>query len=828
MIRNPRTLLERLVTRPDGTSRFARLNVVLIALIVVIAGLVPAFAADPSADAPATTSSTKPEPAVVTGPTTTTAAASTPSTTAAATATTVPAAAPTTTAPAAPTTTAATEPAVDPDEFDGFGPAATELSAKAAAVPVAANPAWPTDCAVNVSILLDRSGSVGNPRVGGRAAYITGIKNAAKALASDLKGTNVDAKVRIAAFAGKTVTFYPTSGEFGNDFTAAAKAIDGIKYYNGSSRPADYGTIPQWHATNWMSAFNSSPRSSDITVMITDGQPTLWDGATAQNSKTALTHAIYSANVLKQAGSRIVAVQVGQKAPTSGTNLAAVTGSKVSEDYFMTDYAGLTSTLKTIAGRACTKAPAIKVEKTADKSVAKEGDTVTYTFTVTNTGTADLAPVTVTDDKLGSIGTIPSLVAGASQTLTKTYVVPAGSPAVTNVVTACGTAAGVATPTCSTATHTLQVARIAIVKSANKSTAGIGSTVTYSFKVTNTGTVALTPVTVTDDKLGAIGTIATLAVGAETTLTKDYTVPTGSTAITNVATACGTNATVQVCASDDHTLQILNLTVEKTANKNAAIVGSNVTYTFKVTNTGTATLNNITVEDDVLGPISVISTLAPSASATFEKVFTVPAGNTAITNIVTACVPVPGSTTEKNCATDTHTLERLNIGLTKTASATTANVGDTVTYTYIVTNTGSAPLTALTLDDDKLGKVTIAKTTLAKGESTTGTAQYTIVAANANTTIVNTATATGKGPNNETLSTTAKASVVVPGVQGTVVTAPPTTVPTPQVKGTSLAYTGSENTGLAVLGAVLLTLGVGILLAIRFSRRRLGMEHPWS
>ncbi|MBV8235940.1 MAG: hypothetical protein JO075_09605, partial [Acidimicrobiia bacterium] len=84
-----------------------------------------------------------------------------------------------------------------------------------------------------------------------------------------------------------------------------------------------------------------------------------------------------------------------------------------------------------------------------------------------------------------------------------------------------------------------------------------GQTVTYSFQVTNTGDIDLTNVQVSDDKLGPIGTVASLPVGASTTLTKDFTVPSGVSAVDNTVTACGTDTlSLQVCATDHHHLDV--------------------------------------------------------------------------------------------------------------------------------------------------------------------------------------------------------------------------------------------------------------------------------
>lgn len=82
-------------------------------------------------------------------------------------------------------------------------------------------------------------------------------------------------------------------------------------------------------------------------------------------------------------------------------------------------------------------APAIQVVKTVDDATPGVGQTVTFTYVVTNTGDTTLFDVAVVDDKLGPIGTIAELAAGASATLTKTMVVAADSPTL-NIATATG------------------------------------------------------------------------------------------------------------------------------------------------------------------------------------------------------------------------------------------------------------------------------------------------------------------------------------------------------------------------------------------------------
>ncbi len=87
----------------------------------------------------------------------------------------------------------------------------------------------------------------------------------------------------------------------------------------------------------------------------------------------------------------------------------------------------------------------IGVVKTADPTTICDGDAVTYTYEVTNTGTVNLTGIVLDDDKLGTINCPKTeLVPGESMTCTATTNLYIGNPwndyaIVRNVVTVSGT-----------------------------------------------------------------------------------------------------------------------------------------------------------------------------------------------------------------------------------------------------------------------------------------------------------------------------------------------------------------------------------------------------
>ncbi|WPF83961.1 hypothetical protein SANBI_001673 [Sanguibacter sp. 4.1] len=449
--------------------------------------------------------------------------------------------------------------------------------------------------------------------------------------------------------------------------------------------------------------------------------------------------------------------------------------------------------------------PALTVVKSADLTeITAAGQVVRYSFVVTNTGNVtvtDAAPVETEFSGTGDLGAITpesaTLIPGQSATFTADYTVTQADVdggVLTNTATAGGTPPpGTELPPVPPSTVEIppvQTPALTIVKSvdpAGQDSYEVGQELTYSFLVTNTGNVTLTDVTVNEgefDGTGELGAITpaaveTLAAGESATFTATYTltqadIDRGST--TNTATATGVPPTGPPVESPPSTVEIPSaptpaLTVVKSADlTEITAAGQVVRYSFVVTNTGNVTVTDaapVETEFSGTGDLGAITpesaTLIPGQSATFTADYTVTQADVdggVLTNTATAggtpppgteLPPVPPSTVE---IPPVQTPALTIVKSVDPAGQDSYEVGQELTYSFLVTNTGNVTLTDVTVDEGEfdgtgeLGAITPAAVeTLAAGESTTFTATYTLTQADIDRgSTTNTATATGVPP----------------------------------------------------------------------------------
>ena len=483
-------------------------------------------------------------------------------------------------------------------------------------------------------------------------------------------------------------------------------------------------------------------------------------------------------------------------------------------------------------------APAIAIVKSCDPpGPYAPGDTVTYTFDVTNTGSEDLTNVQVTDNLGSVVGGPIDLAVGANDatSFTMDYVIPADAAAGPLVNTASVTADGdvSGTPVTASDDHTVDVVlptgpSITLDKSCDPpGPFNVGDTVNYTFTVTNNGLEDLTGVTIADNLGVVMGGPIDLAVGASdsTTFTMQYVITADDPSpLVNIAmvSATGVDSGEGVMASSDHTVEIMTTTtqpsiaLEKSCDPPGPFaVGDTVTYTFTVTNDGSEDLTNVVVLDDLGtvmgGPIDLA--VGASDSTTFTMTYTILDGDPSPL-VNTASVTADGSVSGTPVsASDEHSVDLISnepsIVLEKSCDpAGPFQVGDEVCYQFTVTNNGSEDLTGVMVSDD-LGTVVGGPIDLAVGasDSTTFTMKYTITAEDA-TPLVNTASVAATGVDSGTpVSASDDHTVeILPAETACIALVKDCTPPGPYAPGDEVTFVFSvENCGTSDLTNVVIT-----------------------
>ncbi|MGA7751397.1 MAG: C25 family cysteine peptidase [Candidatus Sulfotelmatobacter sp.] len=282
--------------------------------------------------------------------------------------------------------------------------------------------------------------------------------------------------------------------------------------------------------------------------------------------------------------------------------------------------------------------------------------------------------------------------------------------------------------------------------------------------------------------------------------------------VTNTATIGGGNEAnlLNDMASDVATVvSSADLAVTDAASPNPVAAGSNITYTQVVTNNGPSAADNATLVTAVPANTTFISEAAPSGwscinpginntgnvvctdtnmagstSGTFTMVVKV---NTGVANgtVITNSVAVASSATDPNSSNNTATATTVvggagpDLTVTNVASPNPVQAGNNITYTQVVTNTGSSAATGGTFTEATPANTTFVSITppagwtctgfpatpcsdasVAAGSSGSFTAVYTVNAGTANGTVI-TDTATVNATNQSYGSNSAVATDVV-------------------------------------------------------------------
>ena len=353
-----------------------------------------------------------------------------------------------------------------------------------------------------------------------------------------------------------------------------------------------------------------------------------------------------------------------------------------------------------------------------------------YTINVSNTGNVNLTNVLVTDSLTGLSQTIPTLTPGASQTFNPSYTVTQsdiGAP-INNTATANGTdpCGGTVNDSDQCTVNVEFGSGIHIDKTASTTgtcpgtdplTVNISDNVTYCFRITNTGNVSLSNITVSDDHYGEISLPKTelkpdeSTVGTTTHTVNESDVP----QVINNALVRGMNLAGGIATdTDDCTVNVdthPGINITKTVDPPAVGPGMDVTFTINATNTGDCTLKSVQINESLPAGMSFVSSipvpdtiiggtliwnditggagLAPGATSTITMIVHIAEDAEGILRNVVVVNTTPPSP-PKN---DTENVTVADVEVNKSGTPSIVAPGGNVTYTITYINTGNATLT---------------------------------------------------------------------------------------------------------------------------------------
>ncbi|MBU3821595.1 DUF11 domain-containing protein [Flavobacteriaceae bacterium XHP0103] len=532
------------------------------------------------------------------------------------------------------------------------------------------------------------------------------------------------------------------------------------------------------------------------------------------------------------------------------SNQATVTGigadgsnvSDLSDDDSVSENDSTETTLCQTADIALIKTAIFNDENTNGCSDA--GETITFTFTVTNQGNISINTIGINDPMLAGLISLPSgdtdgdsqLDVTETWTFTANYTITqtdidAGSVSNQAEVTGVGVN-GINVNDLSHSSDILsdgttdmvlcQSADIALIKTAvfndenTDGCANVGETISYSFAVTNQGNVSINTVAIVDPLItnpivlasGDADGDSELDVSETWTFTANYTITqadidAGSVSNQATVTGVGADGTNVSDMSDDDNISQDDSTITplcqdegialiKTAVFNdedgngCSDVGETLTYTFTVSNQGNTAIENLVLTDAMLGTsISLDSgdvdsdnELDVNETWVYTGVFTLTdidinvgtlSNQATIEGVSIATGNNVGDISDDNsvleddptvttlCNTSSISLEKVGVFNDENGSGA-VQVGETITYSFTVYNTGQTTLTNITIQDDMLPGIVVQGGPIAQllpGESDNSTfmATYTVREEDlVNMEVVNQAIVTAENPMGETIT----------------------------------------------------------------------------
>lgn len=234
----------------------------------------------------------------------------------------------------------------------------------------------------------------------------------------------------------------------------------------------------------------------------------------------------------------------------------------------------------------------------------------------------------------------------------------------------------------------------------------IGSLVTWSYKVTNTGNVNLVNINVMDNRGVTVSCPDTsLAVSAYMTCSATGFAIAGN--YTNIGTAYGSYETTTVSASDNSGYFGADpkISIVKSPETQVVVEGEKASFTITVTNTGNVPLTEVVVTDSLVNDCAkTVGNLAAGEFTSYScQSASLTSPMTNLANVVGKYGDISVSDTDLAGVTIDYLPK---ISVTKSASPTSVlETGGDVTFTVVVNNLAVENFTLVSLVDDKFGNL---------------------------------------------------------------------------------------------------------------------------
>ncbi|HTZ82872.1 MAG TPA: C25 family cysteine peptidase [Candidatus Acidoferrales bacterium] len=350
-----------------------------------------------------------------------------------------------------------------------------------------------------------------------------------------------------------------------------------------------------------------------------------------------------------------------------------------------------------------------------------------------------------------------------------------------------------------------------------------------------------------------------LAVGASyPSITLNATVlQTAPATVTNTAVIAGggeANLLNDIATDVANVVSSADMSVTDSASPDPVTAGSNITYTQLVANGGPSAADNATIVETIptnttfisLTPPSGWSCVTPAVGATGTAVCTnvdmlglssgtftmIVKVNSGVANgtVITDTVSVASSASDPNSSNNTATATTIvgtsgpNLSVTNVAAPNPVQAGNNITYTQVVTNTGSSAVTTATFTEATPANTTFVSITppagwtctgfpgspctdpsVAAGSSGTFTVVYKVTAGTASGTVISD-TATVNGANQSFGANSATATDVVASATQADLALSTTASPATVLAGNDITYTQTvTNNGPAAATGVTFT-----------------------